>query len=434
MLQRKNLKAHALKLNLNSTEENSMNAEKAVRDFLKGISETNGVYFVGSTIKNPIEYKIGETMTFKLKVKTESGDVPVPYIYYTCEGDDGVKTVGYSAVSEDGWFYFDTSISRAGFVHVTAKACDENKEIIDDIDIFEGGAGADIDRITIGTEEPEDYLEFWDWLKGEACKTEPEILFEEKFEHESCPGFEICDMRIKAAGSSFASFWLTYPKNAKKGSLKLRIITHGYGFPHGDEYYAEPDMMTVWINAHAVYHRQPDEYYEKLSNGELKAFGFDNNENSDPKTAYWTKMFMRDLQVVRFIKNHPLLDGFIRFEGSSMGAMRACNLAAHTGIADECGLGVPWFADLGGIENCGRLRGWRPDYKNGLRYFDTAIAAKYLKCPVKIEAGLGDYVCPPSGEAAMYNLITAQKEIVFIQNQTHPYRPHEPLHYTLCEK
>ena len=32
-----------------------MNAEKAVRDFLKGISETNNVYFVGSTTKNAVE-------------------------------------------------------------------------------------------------------------------------------------------------------------------------------------------------------------------------------------------------------------------------------------------------------------------------------------------------------------------------------------------
>ena len=121
-----------------------MNAEKAVRDFLKGISETNNVYFVGSTTKNAIGYKAGETITFKLKVKTENVDVPVPYIYYTCEGEDGVKSDGYVSTSEDGYFYFDTSIKRDGFVHVIAKACDENKEAIDSIDIFEGGAGADI--------------------------------------------------------------------------------------------------------------------------------------------------------------------------------------------------------------------------------------------------------------------------------------------------
>lgn len=411
-----------------------MNYEKAVRDYLKGISETNSVYFVGSTLKNAIEYKAGETATFKLKVKTETEDIPVPYIYYTCEGEDGVKSEGYSAPAEDGWFYFDTSIERDGFVHVIAKACDENKEVIENIDVFEGGAGADIEKIKLGTEEPSDYLEFWDWLKEEAYKTEPTVIFEEKFEDKSCPGFEICDMRIKASGSDFAAFWMTYPKNAQKGSLKLRIITHGYGLPHGDEFYAEPDMMTVWINAHSVYHRQPAEYYDKLAEGELKEFGFDNAENQDPKTTYWAKMFMRDLQVVRFIKEHPLLNGEISFEGGSMGAMRACHLAVHTGIAKECKLDIPWFVDLGGEKNCGRLRGWRPDYEKGLRYFDTAVAATYLKCPVKIIAGLGDYVCPPSGEMAMYNSITAPKQIDFIQNQTHPYRPLEPIKYTLCKR
>lgn len=411
-----------------------MNAEKAVRDFLKGISETNNVYFVGSTTKNAIGYKAGETITFKLKVKTENVDVPVPYIYYTCEGEDGVKSDGYVSPSEDGYFYFDTSIKRDGFVHVIAKACDENKEAIDSIDIFEGGAGADIDKIEIGTEEPSDYLDFWYWLKEEMYKTEPEVIFKEKFQDERYPDFELYDMRIKALGDSFASFTAAYPKNAEKGSLKLRVITHGYGVCGGDEVYAEKDMLTVWINAHSIYNRQPEEYYEKLSNGELKEFGFNNEENKNPKTTYWAKMFIRDMQVVRYIKDNPLLNGEVLFEGGSMGAMRACNLAAHTGIATECHMDIPWFADLGGSKNCGRLYGWRPDYENGLRYFDTAIAAKYLKCPVKYAVGLGDYVCPPSGEAAMYNAITTEKEITYVQNQTHPYRPHEPIKYVLCEK
>lgn len=33
-----------------------------------------------------------------------------------------------------------------------------------------------------------------------------------------------------------------------------------------------------------------------------------------------------------------------------------------------------------------------------------------IKCPVTIEAGLGDYVCPPSGVAALYNGISAPKK------------------------
>jgi cephalosporin-C deacetylase-like acetyl esterase len=34
-------------------------------------------------------------------------------------------------------------------------------------------------------------------------------------------------------------------------------------------------------------------------------------------------------------------------------------------------------------------------------------------------AGLGDYICPPSGVMAFYNSVTAPKKIVFVQNAQH---------------
>ena len=415
---------------MNSTEK----TEKAVRDFLKGVSETNRVYFVGSTTKNPLEYQPNETMTFKLRVKTETEYLPVPFIAYSCEGEDGVKTEGCVSPAEDGWFYFDTSIRRDGFVHVIARACDENKNVIEGIDIFEGGAGAAIDKITMGTEEPTDYLAFWDELKQKVRDTEPEILFQERFERENLTGFELYDMRIKAPDGDFATFFMAYPKNAERGSLKLRVLTHGYGVCDvcQNDACAQEGALTVFISAHAILSRQKPDYYTALYDGPLNGFGFDNAENQDPRTTYWAKMFMRDMQVVRFALENPLWSGKdVLFSGGSMGGMRACNLAAHTGVATECALEIPWFSDLGGHKNCARLYGWRPDYENGVRYFDTAVAAKHLKCPVTISAGLGDYVCPPSGEMALYNAVSTPKQITFIQNQTHPYRPLEPMKYTL---
>lgn len=412
-----------------------MNTEKAVRDFLKGVSETSRVYFVGSTLKNAIGYAPGEPIIFKLKVKTETDDVPVPYIHYTCEGEDGQRSEGYASPAGDGWFYFETSIQRDGFVHVIARACDEHKNEIEGIDIFEGGAGVDISKITTGTEEPEDYLAFWDSLKAEIDRTTPDILLEEAFFDDRFPDFELRHMRIRVSGDNFATFSMTYPKGAQRGTLALRVITHGYGFCDVCDVTncIRENTLTVFISAHAILGRQASSYYEALSEGTLKGFGFDNEENRRPETTYWTKMFMRDLQVIRFIKDHPLLNGReVLFTGGSMGGMRACNLAAHSGIATQCNLDIPWLCDLGGHKNCHRLYGWRPDYENGLRYFDTAIAAKYLTCPVSITAGLGDYVCPPSGEAALYNALTVPKSIVFIQNQTHPYRPFEAPKYQLC--
>ena len=88
----------------------------------------------------------------------------------------------------------------------------------------------------------------------------------------------------------------------------------------------------------------------------------------------------------------------------------------------QCFAGIPWLCDLSGITR-GRLRGWRPNYAPGLDYIDSAFFGTRIKCPVTIEAGLGDYVCPPSGVAALYNGISAPKKIVWKQGRTHAYSP-----------
>ena len=49
---------------------NEKQIEKEVYDFLNGISETSRIYFVGNTLKNPLEYKANEEIVFKMRVKT----------------------------------------------------------------------------------------------------------------------------------------------------------------------------------------------------------------------------------------------------------------------------------------------------------------------------------------------------------------------------
>jgi cephalosporin-C deacetylase-like acetyl esterase len=67
----------------------------------------------------------------------------------------------------------------------------------------------------------------------------------------------------------------------------------------------------------------------------------------------------------------------------------------------------------------GRLRGWRPDWTEALGYYDIVNHAKRVKCPVTISAGLGDYVCPPSGVAILYNNIKSPKSLEVTQGKKH---------------
>jgi cephalosporin-C deacetylase-like acetyl esterase len=143
-------------------------------------------------------------------------------------------------------------------------------------------------------------------------------------------------------------------------------------------------------------------------------------------------MFMRNIQAFRYFKNHPLLNkkDYI-FAGGSQGAMQACSMAAHTPEATSCDMFVPWFCDLAAGVNQNRLTGWRPEPQKGVCYYDTAVAGQFVKCPVSFGAGLGDYICPPSGQMALYNGIKSKKHMWFIQNKTHGYTPPEAVNYTV---
>jgi len=126
----------------------------------------------------------------------------------------------------------------------------------------------------------------------------------------------------------------------------------------------------------------------------------------------------------------------IQLTGGSMGAIQVTNVAARAeglGIKiRELRISVPWLCDLGGIE-INRQRGWRPNFTKGLSYFDTAAAAARIAVdiPVKIDCGLGDYVCPPSGEVVLWHNIRGKKQITFYQNEKHAYSPPVSLGYKL---
>jgi len=333
--------------------------------------------------------------------------------------------------SDDGWFYVETSVSKSGFVHLQAKACDANKQIIDGIATYNGGAGADIENILCATKEPCNYNEFWDKLKTEVEATTPDVLLCDKKPDENYPDFEMYDMRIKAPGSDYVSVSVAYPKGAAENSLKFAMLFQGYGVTPATPYPLD-GYFTVHVNAHCNPNYETDEFYAEVRDNKLKGYGYDADENKNPETTYWAKMFLRDLQALRFFENHKLINKKdYYFVGSSQGGMQACHLAAHCGYDCTCLLFIPWCCDLWATEKEKRMRGWRPDTSVAMNYFDTALAASKLKCPVYIEAGLGDYVCPPSGQIAMYNAITSPKMLRFVQNQTHPYRPPVKRYYTL---
>ena len=391
-------------------------------------------YFVGTTLKDALSYEPGEKITFKIRVKYMDEYLDIPCVWYTLITDDGQKYEGYKEKSEDGWFYIDASISKSGFVYLQAKACDENKCLIDGIAVYNGSAGADVDNILRATKTPDDYNEFWAGLMSEVEATEPAVLYCKKLENEDSEDFEIYDMRIKAPRSDYVSVAIAYPKNAEKNSLKASFSFQGYGVnPAG----AQPmnGYLSISVNAHCMPNGEAPEFYAEIRDKKLKGYGYDAEENKNPDTTYWVKMILRDLQAVRFFKDHELLNKRdYLFVGSSQGGMQACNIAAHFDRASAVILNVPWLSDIYGHELAGRRQNGMPKGV-GVTYFDTAVSAQFLKCPALIISGLGDNTCNSSTQMALFNSIKSPKYIEFYQNKVHSFTiPWDKQRYVLGDE
>lgn len=401
-----------------------------IKEYLKSKKK---FHFYGVSDKNPLTYKPDEKMIFTIKFLADGEIVKLPYAKIMVDSDDGRLDNFYLEPDKDGIFTVETSLSRDGYLRIAAWACDEEKNVIEGMPLFEGGAGVDIDKIKCETDEPDNYLEFWNRVKEEAASIEPEIIFEKELKVEK--GFIGKEYHLKSTAGDYASCVVVYPEDAKDKSLPIHFQYIGYAVTSvWLEHF--PDRVFVMTNAHDIENFREQSYYDELlKSPKYKDYGFSREENQNPDTTYWKKMFIRNFQVFNYFKNHIKGDGknFI-FQGGSQGAFQACNMAAHTGVATQCNLDVPWFCDLFAIEKEKRLRGWRPEPDAGLRYFDTAIAAKHLTCPVHITAGLGDYICPPSGVTALYNAMKCEKKVDFIQGRTHGYTPPILDTFTLEEK
>ena len=71
---------------------------------------------------------------------------------------------------------------------------------------------------------------------------------------------------------------------------------------------------------------------------------------------------------------------------------------------------------------------WGVGETEALRYFDPVNMAKRVspKCKLTVtRAGLGDYTCPPSGIAVLFNNLKCDKTINWVQGSTHGHVPPE---------
>ena len=395
----------------------------------------------GATDKDPVSYRLGETITFTLSLEN-----PPPAdacegctVHWSRSGDDGRTESGSCPVADllAAPLKITTSLDRPGFAYLGAKVLGPDGRPVTQAIApdqwwigcvsFDGAAGVEIDSLR-GEPEPDDFDAFWQRLRDSLAAVP---LRAKRVEIASPdPEVRVFEVAIDCAGPRPATGYLSIPVNGGKYPVAVQFI--GYGtkrpvvkppLPH--------DVVRLEINAHGYDLGREPAYYNDFfsrigSNGH--SYAFDPEQNSDPESAYFHGMALRVLRAVEFVQTLPEWNGRdVWVCGGSQGGLQSLWGAANAPGVTKAKIAVPWCCDFAGA-NAGRLHAaWSIPYVPALDYYDPINQAKRITCEVEIErAGLGDMTCPASGIAILFNNLRCKKSIRWVQGGSHGYVPPEP--------
>lgn len=381
-------------------------------------------------------YAPGEQMKFSFDI--DFGGQPAPekpyFLSWVRRGDDGKSFTGKETVVPGKPVVITTSLDKPGFVWIQAYLVDNKgrkvqkrnrRNQLENIS-FEGGAGVQPEKLQAAADEPADFDAFWTKQKEKLAAVPVKYKMDKVG---SSKRVDIYAVSVDCAGPRPVTGYLTVPIGAKDKSLRASASYHGYGTHIQQAPKDGPgDRIHFNVNAHGYDLGKDKPYYDDFfakikSNGQI--YAFDKQQNSNPETAYFNGMALRVMRSLQFLKSLPQWNGKeLSVSGGSQGGLQTIWAAALDPDVTSADSVVTWCCDFAGPSK-GRLNGWRPPYVPALNYYDSVFHAKRIKCPIVISrAGLGDYVCPPSGLAILYNnLGSAKKKINWVQGSTHGFTP-----------
>lgn len=406
-----------------------------------------------------IDYAPNEEMTFTISLDGATEFPPDSYfIKWTIQGDDGMKKrSGKEPASLTKPLVLKTSLSKPGFVKVSAYLVDAKGKNVHRAEkpdgksgdgkkyanryglkakevFFEGGAGVQVDTLQ-GVPEPADFRKFWEQEKAKlaAVPFKDAVKLVEKPPRDAHA--RIFAVEIPCAGPRPVTGYLTVPTKAGKYPAKFAVdgyngkISQSQQAPAG----APWEQVTLHINAHGYDLDRDRDYYDQYAKSIMshgKTYALAAEEHPEPTGCYFEGMVLRVLRGLEYLKSRPEWNGRdLLVIGGSQGGLQTMWAAGLDADVSEAKPSIPWCCDMGGNATMGRVKkNWGVAWTPAMGYYDPINMARHVssKCRVEIvRAGLGDYTCPPSGVAILYNNLKCPKKINWVQGSTHIYVPPE---------
>ena len=436
----------------------------------------------------PLEFEACDKVHVKAVLYSHATDKPMKAVKLAMSlANDNGETDSLE-ISDADTMEFDITLNRPGAVKFNIVALGADGKGLVGAESAAGGAIFGREKILPYHAVPADFDEFWDEQIRRLMTVDPKstasdnyegaVLSEfdmpkknffsiRKFDEEFLDSFakngyapqdksklethDSYELYLKAPGPCHSSGFLSIPKGAKKHSLPLTLTFDGYS-----AYAPMPVYSDSEIRMHSTHHgyemAKPREgYYLKLSRGGILAnYGRGTSDPNagydDIRDCYMTYLHLRNMQMLRYVTDpalsgdienlHEYWNGEVKLIGGSMGGYQAGFTAALATILKKhsapfkityVGASVPAFCNgAGQLDN--RIKTGLPVYTEGSDYYDLALAAHLIECPIEVQrAALGDESCPATRITAFFNSIpeTTVKKIKYLQNSSHGYIPDE---------
>lgn len=283
------------------------------------------------------------------------------------------------------------------------------------------------EKITPVTTTPADFTAFWENALKEARYTELNPTMELLPDRctEKVNVYQVSFQNIRWGSRTYAI--LCVPKAPGKYPALLRVPGAGIRPYYGDITTAGKGAITLEIGIHGIPVTNTKEYYDKLAQGPLWCYWNSNNDDRD--FFYYKRVFVGALRAVDFICSLPQFDGgALGVTGSSQGGMLSLVTAALDKRVTFYAAVHPAMCDHEASLR-GQACGWphyfygqkQPDPKRveTCRYYDGVNFARQITVPGWFSWGFNDDVVPPTSMYAMYNILTAPKELYPYQETGH---------------
>ena len=291
-----------------------------------------------------------------------------------------------------------------------------------------GGAIASPEKIVLSEIKPNDFDAFW----------ETQILMLKKIPKNT-------KLKKEASGAEAVKYYKTTMNNINgtkiRGQLArpikgnkfpaLLVVQWAGVYPLQKAWAidrAKKGWLVLNISAHDLPIDKTEAFYEEQAKGPLKNYPGIGNEHRN--TSYFLRMYLSCYRAAQYLTERPDWNGeTLVVMGASQGGLQSLMTAGlHPDITAALAL-VPAGFDMHG-PILGRKGGWPQWYgatenkniqkvREASRYFDVANFVPRIKCPILVGIGLLDEVCPPEGIYAGLNQLSAQKEIILLQNSEH---------------